>query len=186
MGISLAVMSAISIGMAAVSTIFQNQALSAQNQAFAEEQRLNQIEVTRQQTEANVRAKQDQSDVSRRADASFASMIVAMADGGGAGGVNEIRLGADVGSIEGIDLARIEGNRRRQVEALQSNKELGTIKTKSAIKANVNKGLSNTFSFLGSAASTIAGVPSSSGLTTTGSATPRIRTDAARRILGGI
>ncbi len=148
----VATLAAVSIGMGLVSTIFGNRALGEQNQAFAEQNALNQVELTRQQEEVNQQSAEQKSDIARRADADFALMIVAMADGGGAGGVNQLRLGADIGSIEGIDLARIEGNRRRQVESIQSRKEGSTISTRSRIKSNVSKGLGNTLSFLGGSA----------------------------------
>ncbi len=168
MGISVALL-AVSVGMALVSTIAQNQALGAQNQAFADQNALEQKELTRQQEEVGAQAAERKSDTARRADADFASMIVAMAEGGGAGGVNQLRLGADIGSIEGIDLARIEGNRRRQVESIQSRKEGSTIRTRSQIKSNVSKGRANTIKFLGSSASSAAGAFGGPALQTTGS-----------------
>ncbi len=168
MGVSVALL-AISVGLALAATVEQNKALGEQNQAFAEQNALEQAELTRQQEEVGAQAQEQKSDTARRADASFASMIVAMADGGGAGGVNQLRLGADIGSIEGIDLARIEGNRRRQVESIQSRKEGSTIRTRSRIKANVSKGRANTLSFLSSTASSSAGSFGGPNLQTTGS-----------------
>ncbi len=160
-------LTAVSIGMGLVSTIFQNQALGDQNAALAEQNALDEIELTRQQEEVNKQSGERKSDIARQADASFASMIVAMADGGGAGGVNQLRLGGDIGSIEGIDLARIEGNRRRQVESIQSRKEGSVITARSQIKSNVSQGIGNTISFLGSTATTLATRPKTTTTTTT-------------------
>ncbi len=157
MGIETMILIGISVAMMAVSTMFQNQALGDQNKALAEQNRLDQEELTRQQEEVNDQSDEQKSDTARRADADFASMIVAMADGGGAGGVNQLRLGVDIGGIEGINLARIEGNRRRQVESIQAQKQGSTISTRSQIKGNVNQGRINTINFLGSAAGAAAG-----------------------------
>ncbi len=165
MGVSV-VLAAITIGMSLASTLSKNQALGDQNRAFAEENALQQLELTRQQEQVNVQAGERKSDTARRADADFALMIVSMADGGGAGGVNQLRFGADIGGIEGIDLARIEGNRRRQVESIQSRKEGSTIRTRSRIKANVSKGRGNILSFLGGAASSAASFGGSATKTT--------------------
>jgi hypothetical protein len=47
-------------------------------------------------------------------------MTVAMETLGGAGSQNEARLGREIAGVAALDIARIEGNRRRQVEALES------------------------------------------------------------------
>ncbi len=168
MGISIALM-AVSIGMSLMSVVAQNKALGDQNKAIAEQNALEQEELTRQQEEVNDQSQEKKSDMVRKADGQFASMIVAMADGGGAGGINQLRLGADIGGIEGMNLARIEGNRRRQVESIQASKATATVGTAARIRANRSQGKINTINFIGGAASTISGgLPSSSGLQVTG------------------
>ena len=79
-------------------------------------------ELTRQQEETNLISQEQRSDRARQASKDFASMTVAMAESGGAAGQNEQRFGGEIQYLNGLDLARIEGNRRNQVAALQADK----------------------------------------------------------------
>lgn len=93
-----------------------------EQEAIREDAKNQMDEATRQQKEANLRAQEERSDRARQADKQFASAMVAMEAIGGAGSQNEKRAGDEISGHAGIDLARIEGNRRRQVDALQAAK----------------------------------------------------------------
>jgi hypothetical protein len=79
-----------------------------------------QVEVQRQQVQATEISQGEKSDRAIAADRQIASMTVAMETLGGAGSQNEARLGREIAGVAALDIARIEGNRRRQVEALES------------------------------------------------------------------
>ena len=119
--------------------------------AIEDQAEAQQDELTRQQEETNLRAQEDRSDRALEADRASSASLAAMEVIGGAGSANDVRLGAEIAGNAGVDLARIEGNRRREVGALQSEKK------SSAQKANANIQASQ-LKFLGTAAS--AGVAS--------------------------
>lgn len=102
-----------------------------------------QNELTRQQKEANLQAAEEKSERARAADKQFASAIVAMEAIGGAGSQNEQQALGEIAGNAGLDLARIEGNRRRQVSALQAEKRSVRDKAKGAIKQSQAKFLSS-------------------------------------------
>lgn len=117
-------------------------------------------ELFRQQEFLIEKAQEDKSDRVREADALFASMIVAMADGGGAGSINQVRFGVEIGFNEGIDIARIESNRRREIEARQSGKQAALNRLKDAKRAGGIRNKASSARFLGSIASTGLGLVS--------------------------
>jgi hypothetical protein len=77
-------------------------------------------ERNRQKKEATKNARSLKSDRAREADRLMGNMIATMADNGGSGTATEARFAGEIGYLEGLDMARIEGNRRREIEALSS------------------------------------------------------------------
>ena len=117
---------------------------SIQEQSAIEQQVKDaQKELTRQQQEANLIAQEEKSDRARAADRQFASAMVALETAGGAGSQNEARFGAEIAGNAGLDLARIEGNRRREVSALQSEKRAVRQKGRGAIRRSQAQFLSS-------------------------------------------
>ena len=109
---------------------------SMQQQGEIEDQvRNEQKEFARQQREANLQAQEEKSERARVADKQFASAITAMEALGGAGSQDEARIGAEIAGNAGLDISRIEGNRRRQVAALQGASKAATKEGKAAIRA---------------------------------------------------
>lgn len=79
--------------------------------------------LTQEQKRLNVVAQEQRSDRARAASQDFASMTVALSESGGADGQNAARFGGEINYLSGLDLARIEGNRRNQVEGAQREKD---------------------------------------------------------------
>jgi hypothetical protein len=124
---------------------------SLQEQAAIEDQaEAQQDELTRQQEEANLISQEEKSERALEADRAAASALVAMETVGGAGSLNDQRQQQEIHGVAGLDLARIEGNRRREVGALQATKKQSAKQANADIKASQMK-------FLGSAASTVTG-----------------------------
>jgi hypothetical protein len=121
---------------------------SVQEQKAAEDQfEAENKEFTRQQEEANLIAQERKSERALAADKQFASMVASMESLGGAGSQDEARLAAEIGGNAGLDLSRIEGNRRREVKSLQASKGAARETAQARIKASQLK-------FLGSVAKT--------------------------------
>lgn len=110
-----AVSSFASIGQA------QAQAGAAKKAAAANYQ-LQSEELTRRQKEENRLAAEKKSDVIRKADQQLGAVRTAQAEMG-ASPVSFMRLFSEVGGVEGLDLSRIEGNRKNTIEALQAGKK---------------------------------------------------------------
>lgn len=121
---------------------------SLQEQAAIEESaELEQDELTRQQEEANLIAQEDRSARVNEADRQAASMMAGMeATGGAAGSGVEGRLGREVASNAGLDLARIEGNRRSEVGAIQGQKKASAASANQKIQQSQTKFLSSAIS----------------------------------------
>lgn len=81
-----------------------------------------QEELTRQQRETNRIAREEKSDVIRKADQQLGT-IRAAAGEAGASATSMVRMLVELGGAEGTDLSRIERNRENRVEALQSSKK---------------------------------------------------------------
>lgn len=115
-----------------------------------------QKEMLRQQKEANLRAQEEKSERAKIADKQFASAIVAMETVGGAGSQNEASILAEIAGNKGLDLARIEGNRRREISSLQSSSNAARKEGKAAIKASqaqfLSTALGNAATYAGSKA----------------------------------
>ena len=113
-----------SLAMKTLGTIQQNKA-AGEATRLANEQANAQAdaeiaEFDRQREETNRIAAEDKSERVIEADKQFASMIVSMIESGGAGTSNEGRFAGEIGGYEGIDLAKIESNRRGDIETLRS------------------------------------------------------------------
>lgn len=104
----------------ALTVLEQNKALDEESKAAAEQANLEIEELERQRGEVQKQARAEKSDRAREADKQFASMVASMADNGGAGTQNESRFGAEIGYYEGIDLARVESNRKNQIASLHA------------------------------------------------------------------
>jgi hypothetical protein len=147
MGIEMMVGLAISVASAAMQAKGQADAAQAQIDAAGRQAQLDADEQFRQAGIANKQAQADKSATVRAADASMASMIVGM---GGAGGINTVRSAAEIGFTEGVDLARIEGNRQRQVGGNRARtqsainrvtdaNQAGAIQTQAGIAVGIGK-----------------------------------------------
>ncbi len=119
--------------------------LFSSNKGEAQQFKADNREITRQQGTVNELAGEDKSDIAREADRAAASAMAAMEVVGGSGSQNEARLNAEIHGIKGIDLARLEGSRRREIAALQSRKESAREHAKAAQTKN-------TLNFLGGVA----------------------------------
>ena len=103
----------------------QNAAVSAaeaEQKAAAENDKLTQAELARQQGEVNKRAADDKSDRIRRAEKELAFLQVAGADAG-SGAMTMAQRVSELGFVEGSDLSRLESNRNADVEGLQAEKQ---------------------------------------------------------------
>lgn len=98
------------------------QAKAAASAAQAEFDNKNR-ELTEQQKQADEEAKQKKGDRAREADRELATLRVIAGETGGLGTVTSGRLSGEAAYFEGLDLARIESNRSRQVASLQRQKE---------------------------------------------------------------
>lgn len=80
------------------------------------------------QIERDMKAKAEiaqakKSDRAAAADRTLASIQVAMAEQGGSGSDNERRFLDEAAYLEGVDIARLEANRTREIEALKAEGE---------------------------------------------------------------
>jgi len=116
----------------------------AQQQAEAADK-----EAARQQGEANLQAQSEKSDRQAQADRELSSMLVAFEAAGGAGSANVTRAAGDIGGVAGLDLARIEANRRNRVASLQSEKKSAAQKAKASITGALVSGAGQAFSIAG-------------------------------------
>ena len=124
---------ALAIGSLALSgvTMFAQQsqakAAAAAEQAAAERNfALRNEELTRQQVETNRIAMEDRSDIIRRANQELGAIRVASGEVG-ASQSSFVRMVAELGATEGIDLSRIESNRKNQVASQQASKRSAAV-----------------------------------------------------------
>lgn len=176
-----------------IGMIAQNSALNKQSKAAAEQARRDNEELDRQREEATEIAQEKKSDRVREADRETASMVAMLADVGGGGTLNESRFAGEVGFNSGVDLARIEGNRQRELQSLRSQQVGNRQNAINIASENRSKALGNTINFIGGAASTLgkAGVfdtaPTSAILTgSRGAALSGGGTVGSGRIVGGV
>ena len=154
MGIETAIFMAISIAASAAAASEQKKALAAANVAAGEQADLEIEELNRQRGFVNEEAALQKAGRVRESDRMHATMMVGMADMGGADSVNAGRLSQEVGYYEGIDIARLEGNRVRQVESLKAKQQFAKNKAINIGTQNSAKSKQVTYSFLSSAAKT--------------------------------
>ena len=130
----------IGFAMNAVGAIQQNMAASdateRANRQANEQAEAELVEFDRQREETNRIAAEDKSDRVLQADKQFASLLVSMIESGGAGTQNESRFAGEIGGYEGVDLARIEGNRRGDVESLRSRQKASDTRRRDSITEN--------------------------------------------------
>jgi hypothetical protein len=141
------------IGAQFMGMMAANDAIDDQVDAANEQTRLEIEEKDRQRKETGRQAQEQKSDRVRAADKQFASMIVSLSEVGG-GDHTAGRFAGETGLYEGLDLARIEGNRRRQVSALHSEQVASRNNALSFAKQGVAQKKSNFFNFLAGSAST--------------------------------
>lgn len=110
-------------------------------------------ELGRQQEEQNRISQEQRSDRVRAADQQFASLTASLSESGGAGTSNEDRLGQEVDFLAGLDLARIEGNRRSSSESQQASKRASRARFDTAANQANARRTGAVVNFLGSAAS---------------------------------
>jgi hypothetical protein len=104
--------------------------------AAAEQFNAESKELTRQQEVANEIAQEDRSERVNEADRQQAAALAGMEVVGGSGSANENRMLGEIGGNSGIDLARIEGNRRREVSSLEASKSAAKERAKGAISSS--------------------------------------------------
>lgn len=108
------------VGMSLLQGIGAMKQAKATSAAATEQSQQEWQEFHRQKQEATDAARAKKSDRAAEADKLMGQMLAVMADNGGAGTSNESRFAGEIGFLEGLDIARIEGNRRKEVEALSS------------------------------------------------------------------
>ncbi len=143
-----------SLALDAIATSSQNDALAAESEAAARQAEAEIEELDRQREFVDEEAATQKSARVRQADKDDATMQVGLVIMGGAGSVNEARLSQEVGYYEGLDIARLEGNRRRQAESLKASQESSKQTALNIGIQNKAQARGNTYSFLSSAVKT--------------------------------
>ncbi len=118
------------------------------------EREVEELERQKEEEELNERAKR--SDRAREADREFATMIVSMADNGGAGTGNALRFAGEIGFISGIDLARISGNSIGRRAAMTAKQQAATARADNISSASAGSAFSALLSTAGGITGTIA------------------------------
>jgi len=137
-------------------------------------------QIERQMQEKAEQTQAKKADRAAAADRALASIQVAMAEQGGAGSDNERRMLDEAAYLEGVDIARLEVNRTREIEALTAEGE--------AVRDNF--AAKRTAAMIGFAQSAVSigssyyGSSRDAGTVPTGTEQPR--TDAAGRIIGPV
>lgn len=153
MGISMILMGA-SMAMGAKAASEQNDALGEASEAAARQAEREITELDRQREFVNEKKAGEKAARVRQAERDEAAMIVGMDDRGGEGTSNVGRLAGEVAAYEAIDIARLEGNRVRENEALRSKQVASKNNALNTITQNKYQAKANTFKFLSSAAQT--------------------------------
>ena len=137
---------ALAIGGLALATVssgvsMMQGAQAAQSQAAAAQRQFEfqDAELTRQQAEINRVAEEDKSDITRQADRTLGSIRAAAAELGASGSTSYVRMLTELGGIEGLDLSRIERNRKEGVASAQSSKTTAAISGQNTVKQAQNK-----------------------------------------------
>lgn len=152
----------------AAQMIMQNKALADEASARNEAAKRQNEELMRQRQRENEIAAAKKSDAARKADRELASTLTILGEQGGGEGASA-RAAGEVGGILGLDIARIEGNRRERNEARRSQGIAIVADAKANTKAAKTKAIGNVFSFVGKSA----GAAASSGVFS-GGASPTV------------
>lgn len=119
-----------------------------QGRATAEAASAQVQELERQERRERTIAREKKSDRAREADIALGTLMATHADTGATGAAIARGAGA-IGGIEGLDIARIESNRRERAAAIRSQQI-------SVVKGARNKILGSTISFFASSAGQVA------------------------------
>lgn len=106
-------------------------AASAQAEQANQQAQYQYAELGRQQERQDAAAKEQKSDRMRKADAELATLRVQA----GEQGQNFDRMALNIGYVEGLDLSRIESNRRETIDSLQSQKTAAYMSASNAGKS---------------------------------------------------
>ncbi len=152
---------AVSTAMSGASMLMANRAANEQQRAAEEAAVRQQEELKRQQDRADLVAQEEKSDIAREADRRIGEMLAFQADTG-ATTMGIARLAGDIGGIEGLDIARIESNRKegqfaRNAEGVAINDNV-IQRAKETRAANTGRFLSFVGGTASSVASTFAGI----------------------------
>lgn len=123
------------IGMSAIGAMGQMSQARATSNAAIEQSRLEWQEYERQKVEATRQAQEQKSERAREADRKMGMMLAVMADNGAEGTSTVSRYAGEIGFLEGLDIARIEGNRRRELAALGSKQYASGVRALGTINA---------------------------------------------------
>ena len=145
-----------SLAMSALQTGAQNRA-ARQQQTAANEATQRQVDELQRQTERDSEvAAEEKSDRARELDREVGSIVAAGADGG-ATNFNLAASGGAAGAVAGLDIARIESNRRERAESRFSSATSAVEENKARQQQTKNTISSNNLSFFASAVSTVGG-----------------------------
>ena len=129
------------IGSLALATVsagaqmfMSSQQAAAQVDAAQQQFEFHDAELTRQQTEINRIAEEDKSDITRRVEHELGAIRAAAGELGASGNTSYIRMLAELGAVEGIDLSRIESNRTGAITSAQSSKRAASISGQNVVQ----------------------------------------------------
>lgn len=108
------------VGMSAINAGASMKAAHATGKAATARSAIEWQEYHRQKLETTAQAQGDKSARARQADKDMGMLLAVMADNGAAGTLNESAFAGEIGFLEGLDITKIEGNRKRKIEALSS------------------------------------------------------------------
>lgn len=150
MGDPITFFAAASFLVSAVGAKSQASAAASQARAQADQARLQIAEFDRQQDEVEAIAAEKKSDRVRAADKEIGSIVASLSEVGALGTVNELRFVQEAGFLEGLDVARIESNRRREVAGLEASKEAAAGGARASIGLAKTRTQAAAIQFLGS------------------------------------
>lgn len=152
MGAAVVPLLAVSAGLAVVGGIARQNQIQDQVNSAGEQAQIDIAEATRQQSAAQRETTARKSEIVRSADKDLASMQVAMIEMGGAGSLNERRLGAEISYIAGLNLTREDQNLESRVAALQSEKISAARGARAAQRAGKHSMIANSLGVAGQVA----------------------------------
>lgn len=126
-----------------VSMMHGAQAAQAQASAAQRQFLLQDAEFSRQQREVNRVADEDKSDTIRQADRTLGSIRAAASEVGAGGTTSYMRMLVELGGAEGLDLSRIERNRKETIASLQSGKTAAAVSGQNVVNRAQNQQTAN-------------------------------------------